>query len=187
VHDPGWDAAALVYLAWTWSQIVRADCDRTAAAVAVREDGSRALTDFVLILAAVASLAGVGDVIMLGAAKNDPISPGVAIALAITSVVLSWAVVHTIFTLRYARLYYAVRPPLLCRGSRGHRLQTGRAAALHGLRLPGLHHRHDVPGLRHRPDDATIRAAVLRHALLSYLFGAVISAVTINLVAGLSK
>ena len=95
-----------MYLAWTLSQIVRADCDRTAAAVAVREDGSRALTDFVLILAAVASLAGVGDVIMLGAAKNDPISPGVAIALAITSVVLSWAVVHTIFTLRYARLYY---------------------------------------------------------------------------------
>ena len=32
-----------------------------------------------------------------------------------------------------------------------------------------------------------IRATALRHALLSYLFGAVVIATTINLVAGLSK
>ena len=35
--------------------------------------------------------------------------------------------------------------------------------------------------------DKPIRATALRHALLSYLFGAVILATTINLVAGLSK
>jgi uncharacterized membrane protein len=34
---------------------------------------------------------------------------------------------------------------------------------------------------------STIRATALRHALLSYLFGAFIIAVTINLVAGLAK
>jgi len=33
----------------------------------------------------------------------------------------------------------------------------------------------------------SIRAAALRHALLSYLFGAVIVATTINLIAGLGK
>jgi uncharacterized membrane protein len=32
-----------------------------------------------------------------------------------------------------------------------------------------------------------IRATALRHALLSYLFGAVVLAITINLVAGLAK
>jgi uncharacterized membrane protein len=32
-----------------------------------------------------------------------------------------------------------------------------------------------------------IRATALRHALLSYLFGAIIIAATINLVSGLSK
>src|SRR3954447_6676889 len=65
----GWDVAALGYLVWTWRQIAPAGPDRTAAA-AVRVDGSRALADLVLILAAVASLAGVGDVITLGAARN---------------------------------------------------------------------------------------------------------------------
>jgi len=34
---------------------------------------------------------------------------------------------------------------------------------------------------------ADIRATALRHALLSYLFGAVILAATINLVAGLAN
>jgi uncharacterized membrane protein len=175
----GWDAAALGYLAWTWSQIARADADRTAA-VAVREDGLRALSDLVLLLAAVASLAGVGDVIMLGAARNDPISPGVAISLAVTSIVLSWAVVHTIFTLRYAHLYYVAASP-------------------------GIDFKQDEPpryldfayvaftiGMTFQVSDTdlkapTIRSTVLRHALLSYLFGAVIIAVTINLVAGLAK
>jgi len=33
----------------------------------------------------------------------------------------------------------------------------------------------------------TIRATVLRHALLSFLFGTVVLAITINLLAGLSR
>ena len=59
------------------------------AGVAVRGDGLWALSDVVLLLAAVASLAGVGDVMMLGAARNDPISPGVAISLAVTTDVIA--------------------------------------------------------------------------------------------------
>ena len=36
-------------------------------------------------------------------------------------------------------------------------------------------------------ETPSIRAAALRHALLSYLFGAVILAVAINLIAGLGS
>ncbi len=175
----GWDAAVLVYLVWMWIQIGPADADRTAA-VAVREDNSRQLSDLVLLLAAVASLGGVGYVVALGAARNNSISPGVAITLAITSVALSWALVHTLFTLRYARLYYT--------GVDG-----------------GIDFNQEMPprytdfaylaftvGMTFQVSDTdlqtpTIRATVLRHALLSYLFGAVIISLTINLVAGLTK
>ncbi|HEV7898723.1 MAG TPA: hypothetical protein VGP31_12855 [Planosporangium sp.] len=38
-----------------------------------------------------------------------------------------------------------------------------------------------------RTEPSAFRATVLRHALLSYLFGTVIVALTISLVAGLSK
>lgn len=175
----GWDAAALLYLVWMWTQIGPADADRTAA-LAVREDASRKMSDLVLLLAAVASLVGVGYVVALGAAKNDPIGPAEAITIAITSVVLSWTLVHTLFTLRYARLYYT--------GADG-----------------GIDFQQDLPprytdfaylaftiGMTFQVSDtdlqtSAIRATALRHALLSYLFGAIIIAVTINLVAGLSK
>ena len=172
--EGGWDAAAVLYLGWTWAQVGPADAGRTAA-LAVREDASRRISDLVLLLASVASLAGVGDLILLGSASGDPVPRGPAVALAITSVILSWAVVHTLFMLRYAWLYYV--------GGDG-----------------GIGFNQDEPpryldfaylaftiGMTFQVSDtdlqtSAIRATALRHALLSYLFGAVIIAVTINLV-----
>ena len=66
------------------------------------------------------------------------------------------------------------------------RLQPTRRSRLPRLRLPGVHDRDDVPGLRHRPDDPSGSPPALRHALLSYVFGTAIIAVTINVVAGLA-
>ena len=175
----GWDVAALVYLVWMWWRVGPADADRTAA-FAVREDASAAVSDVVLLLASVASIAGVGDLILLGSASGDPVSRGPAIALALASVVLSWAVVHTIFMLRYARLYYVgadggidfnqKEPPRY--------LDFAYLAFTVGMTFQVSDTNLETP---------RIRATALRHALLSYLFGAVIIAVTINLVAGLSK
>ena len=175
----GWDAAALVYLAWMWWQVAPADAGRTAA-LAVREDASARVSDVVLLLAAVVSLAGVGDLILLGSASGDPVSRGPAIALAITSVVLSWALVHTIFMLRYARLYYVG-------GDGGIDFQQKEPP-----RYLDFAYLAFTLGMTFQVSDtnletSAIRATALRHALLSYLFGAVIIAVTINLVAGLSK
>jgi uncharacterized membrane protein len=101
-------------------------------------------------------------------------------ALSFGSVALAWSVVHTVFTVRYAWLYYT--------GSNG------------GVDF----NENDSPqysdfaylafsiGMTYQVSDTDlvtkqIRATALRHALLSYLFGVVIIATTINLVAGLSK
>jgi uncharacterized membrane protein len=175
----GWDTAVCAYLLWVWIPIWGVDA-ATTARLAVREDASSAITDTVLLLAAVASLVGVGDVIVLGRARGNAVGPGLAIGLAVGSVVASWALVHTIFTLRYTRLYY-----------------VGQAG--------GIDFNQDDPprysdfaylaftiGMTFQVSDtalkgSTIRATALRHALLSYLFGAFIIAVTINLIAGLAK
>jgi len=175
----GWDIAALVYLVWIWCQIGPADPARTAA-VAVREDGSRALTDVVLLLAALASLVGVGYVLVLGGARNDPLSPDAALALAIASVVLSWSVVHTIYTLHYARQYYMGTPGGIDFNQDEPPRYTDFAYVAFSI---GMTFQVSDTDLR----TTTIRATALRHALLSYLFGAVIIAVVINLVAGLGK
>jgi uncharacterized membrane protein len=39
-------------------------------------------------------------------ASNVAVSPAAAIGIGITTIVLSWLVVHTVYTLRYAKLFY---------------------------------------------------------------------------------
>jgi uncharacterized membrane protein len=174
----GWDVAAAVYVAWTWRTVWRLDPAETAR-LSVREDPGRAAADAVLLIASVASLLAIALVIA-GGTGGDNRTRDARAALAVVSVVLSWTVVHTVFTLRYARLYYT--------GPDGRdRLQPGGPAALLRLRVPGLHHRDDVPGLRHRAADPgdPVGGAPPRAAVVPA--GAVILATTINLVSGLLR
>jgi len=114
------------------------------------------------------------------AVRDDPSVPvtdSVIVDAGVASVALSWAAVHTIFTLRYARTT-THGPPA---GSSS----TKRTARLHGLRLCRLHHRHDLSGVRHRSLIEADQGTALRHALISYVFGAVIVGLTINVVGSL--
>ena len=174
----GWDSAAIVYLLWTWRTIWGLDPEETARR-ALREDPGKIVADVLLLSASVTSLVAVG-VVLLQAGKSHGLSKHLLIALGIVSVVLAWAVVHTVFALRYAVLYYVDRrggidfndedPP---------RYSDFAYVAL----TIGMTFQVSDTDLRTKE----IRAAAIRHGLLSYLFGAVIIATTINLVAGFTK
>lgn len=172
-----WDFAAVVYLLTTWPRILHMDGEQTAAD-AEREDPTRAGADLTLLVAAVVSLVAVGYIIV-EAASHKPLVAGIEVGLGVASVVASWAVVHTIYTLRYARLYYS--------GADG-------GIDFHGggrPRFSDFAYLAFTVGMTFQVSDtelntSEIRATVLRHSLLSYLFGTVIVALTINLVAGLS-
>jgi uncharacterized membrane protein len=173
----GWDGTAVVLVGWVWLRIVRLDAEATAQ-MAVREDPTAAATDVLLLSAAVASLLAVGLVVSRSNEPGSSAALGRA-GLGIASVVLSWALVHTVHTLRYAALYYSgpdggigfnqAEPPRY--------LDFGYVAFTVGMTFQVS----DTALCR-----TDIRAVALRHALLSYLFGAVILASTINLVAGLA-
>jgi uncharacterized membrane protein len=174
----GWDTAAVIWVAWTWCSVWRLDADATARRAA-REDPGRAGADALLLTASVMSLAGV--VLVVARASNAAgLAKSLQVGLGVASIICSWSVIHTVFTLRYARLYYAgadggvdfkqTEPP----------------------RLSDFAYMAFCIGMTFQVSDtdlksATFRATVLRHALLSYLFGAVIIATTINLLAGLTK
>ena len=171
----GWSAACIVYLVWIWKTIGHMDA-ATTKAHAYREDPTRTMSDVLLVLASLASLVVTVFVLVLtsraGGAEADILG-----AVAILSVVLSWLLIHTLYTLRYAVLYYS--------GSQG-----------------GISFNQDEPpaygdfaylaftiGMTFQVSDtnismSVIRMAAIRHALLSYLFGAVILATLVNLVAG---
>jgi uncharacterized membrane protein len=170
-----WCAAAAVFLAWVWLAVGRKDPDETAEH-AKAEDGSRAASDIVLLGASVASLGAVG-LTLSEAGKRSETTQGLLIGLAVLAVALSWASVHTVYTLRYADLYYT--------GSSGGMDFHGEAPDYLDFAYFGF-----TVGMTFQVSDTdvqarSIRRTVLRHSLLAYLFGAVIVAVTINLVASL--
>ncbi len=174
----GWEIAAAGYVAWEWLTVRRLDAEATAVR-AGREDPGQATADAVLLLASVASLGAVGLVIASTGSQSGATAV-VQIALALASVVASWAVVHVVFMLRYARLYY-VDPDGGVDFNQDEK-PTYLDFAYLAFTIGMTFQVSDTEFTNSR-----MRAVALRHALLSYLFGAVILASTINLVAGLGR
>jgi uncharacterized membrane protein len=174
----GWDAAAAAYLLGCWLSIWPLDATATAE-LATKEDPSHPAADVVLIGAAVASLASVG-LVLFGAGQASGTAQIVRVTLGVVSVGLSWAVVHTVFCLKYARLYFSDSPGGIDFNQSEPPDYTDFAYMAFTL------------GTTYQVSDTVIRSTVIRrtalkHSLVSFLFGTVILASTINLIAGLSR
>jgi uncharacterized membrane protein len=172
----GWDAGAATFLVWAVGSVWWKDPVETARH-ARSEDVSRPTADLILIVASVASLVAVG--FTLGQAGHRVgTDKGMLILLAISAVTLAWATVHTVYMLRYSHLYY--EPP---KGGIEFDLKEPpdyRDFAYLALTI----------GMTFQVSDTALnqkrmRRTALRHALLSYVFGTVIVAVSINVVASL--
>lgn len=173
----GWMLAAAVFVGWMWATIWPMTSPQTRRH-ACRDDPGQATSDVMILVAAVASLGAVG--LLLSGSQATGSGKDLVAALSVASVALAWGTVHTVFTARYARVYYV--------NSFG-----------------GVDFNEDVEpryrdfaylaftvGMTFQVSDTDItrqrfRDTVLRHMLLSYLLGAVVIATTINLVAGLAK
>lgn len=174
----GWIAAALTYTIWVWLKVHNLDAQATESH-AMREDPSRGMADTLLVVASIASLAIVGFILVRAASIAEP-SRAVLAGLAIVSVGLSWALIHTLFTLRYAYLYYDNTPG----GVDFNQKEAPDYGDFAYLAFTlGMTYQVSDTAI----GDREIRKSALRHALLSYLFGAVILATVINLVAGLGQ
>jgi uncharacterized membrane protein len=172
----GWDVAAAVLLAWVWFTIWPMGSAETSRH-ATREDPTRPVSDVVLLGAAVVSLAAVG-LVVIGAGTARGAQADVLAGIGVLTVALSWGTVHTVFTLRYALLYYGAHDG----GIDFNQSMPPRYSDFAYLAF--------TLGMTFQVSDTDlktpeIRATSLRHALLSYLFGAVIVATVINLVAGM--
>lgn len=179
VYSPtaGWAAACTVYIAWSWIVVGRMDA-KQAKEYAVQEDPGRAGLE---VLIQIAAVAGIGAVAMLLVSSKD--AHGVAKAIipvfALVSLALSWFLVHTLFMLRYASLYYA--------NDGGIDFNQDDDPVFVDFAYVAF-----TLGMTYQVSDTdlqtrAIRTTALRQALLSYLFGAVILAASINLVAGLAN
>ena len=173
----GWDAGALTFVAWMWLSVWWLDAEQTARR-ARRDDPARVVADFLLLSASVVSLVAVG-VVLIKAGRSHGTAKDVLVGVGVLSVLIGWTMVHTVFTLRYARLYYSEHAG--------------------GVDFKGDRPRYTdfcylafTIGMTYQVSDTDIerrdiRMTALRHGLLSYLFGAVIIATKINLIASLTR
>ncbi len=174
----GWVSAATVFLGWTWKVIGGMDAQQTAAH-ATDDDPSKDISRLLVLGASVASLLGVGY-LLVQASSTKGAAQGIAAALGVTSVAISWLVVHTLFTLHYALLYYE---------DDGRGVDFSQPAP---PRYADFAYLAFTVGMTFQVSDTTltthaVRSSVLRHALLSYLFGSLILATSVNLVASLAS
>ena len=176
-------AATVILLDWV---IIISSHPLEVRKIAKLQDSSRTFLFAFITAASVASLGaivyllkstkGLGDT-----AKNEHI------LLAIGAVIVSWILLHTIYTLRYAHLYYDVDTDI-----------DGQTKAVGGLQFPGK----DQPdyldfvyfsfivGMTFQVSDVNItsrriRRVCLMHALMSFAFNTAILALSINVISGL--
>jgi len=173
-----WDIASAVLLGWTWRSLWPLDGTQTAKH-ATEESPSRVNTDLLLLGGSIISLAAVG-LVLVRASRETGLDKGLLVATGVASIVLAWSVVHTVYTLRYAKLYYQGSPGGID-FNEDDSPDYGDFAYL-ALTI-GMTFQVSDTDLTTKP----MRRLALRHALLSYLFGALIIATTINLIAGLGK
>jgi uncharacterized membrane protein len=180
-----WNAFAFTIILLCWIRIIFTDV-RTVLRSAKLQDAGRTAIFLFVIAAACTSLFAVA--VQLGTAKG---LHGRAltghILLAAGTVVCSWFLVHTVFTMHYAHGYYRQAET------------AGGIEKGHGLDFPGKRepdfldfaYFSFVIGMTFQVSDVQISSRRLRrlalvHGMLSFAFNTVILAFAINLVSGLS-
>ena len=177
-----WDVFALSYIISNWVVIFKRSTKQIRE-VATKEDGSRA---FVFALIILASFASMLTVLLLILSKQVIETAGnIYLPVAVGGMMLSWIMVHTLFTFHYAHLYY-----------NDDEKDAGQCAE--GLNFPDeknpdyldFAYFSFVIGMTFQVSDVEIsskkiRRLALLHGLLSFGLNTFVVALTINVIAGL--
>ncbi|MGB6352195.1 MAG: DUF1345 domain-containing protein [Pseudolabrys sp.] len=176
----GWDIGVVLYLVLVYQLMVTCGIDEIRRRAAEDDEGAVAL----LVLTGLSGLAIMGAIVAeLGIAKvaGQPRS-GYGIAIAMATIFVSWAFIHTIFALHYAHEYY---------GERGDH-------AIGGLNFPGRQppdywdflYFSLVIAMTSQVSDVVITSKVIRriatvHGALAFFFNVSVIALTVNIISNL--
>lgn len=181
-----WLTFAIFQLIFMWT-IIFSFHPKKVKAFAEKEDTSAPFIFLFVLLAAVISLFAI--IFLLRNIPNES-KGGISlhILLSFSSIFCSWMLVHTLFTLRYAHLYY----------KGGNLATSGKQADATALDFPNekepdyldFAYFAFVVGMTFQVSDVEIssrriRRLALLHGLLSFIYNTVIVAFSINIISGL--
>lgn len=175
-----WNVFALTDITLAWRTILKKNAKETVQNAKL-QDSSRSTILIFMIVTALMSLIAISLLLKL-AKHSTGFSVDVILAFALFTVVISWTLVHTVFAIHYAHLYYAYTEG----GHKG------------GLEFPketnpafaDFAYYSFVVGMTFQVSDVQVTSKKLRkltliHGLISFLFNTFILAVAINIIAGL--
>ncbi|WP_374949488.1 DUF1345 domain-containing protein [Mucilaginibacter sp.] len=178
-----WVGFSLTIIILSWIVILWAH-PKDIRKIARLEDSSRYLISLFVTSASLISLLAIFLLLKSSKGESQQTVAGY-VFLSMGAVVTSWWLVHTIYTLRYAHLYYSVE--------KGNRNPAG------GLEFPGDDKEPDymdfvyfsfVLGMTFQVSDVEISSKLIRriawrHGLISFAFNTAIVALSINVISGL--
>jgi uncharacterized membrane protein len=170
----GWAVTSTAVLVWVWRISWPQDSDGTKRLA--EAEGRTHVTEMAVLLAAVASLVAIVNAVAT-AGRHDAVAVAVVV-LAAVDTILSWALVHTVYALKYARFYY---------------LGVDGGIAFSSDERPtysDFAYLAFTVGMSFAVSDSQLAATEgrklgLGHALLSYLFGTILIASAVSLLTSL--
>lgn len=181
-----WISFASTTLFFSWVTILLRH-PKEIGAVAKEQDSSFWVIFLVVVTAAFVSLFGI-ILLLQNLSTKSRQGLSLHIVLSMIAVTLSWLVIHTVFTIRYAHLYYDT----------SYIPQNGAQPSARGLQFPGeelpdfldFAYFSFVLGMTFQVADINItgrrfRRLALLHGLLSFVYNTAIIALTINIISGL--
>ena len=176
----GWNTFSLCMIIMSWVSFFITDSKQIREQAKV-QDPSRTIIFIIIIISTLASFFAV-LLLILSKGENDNTS-SLRIAVAVAGMLFSWFLIHTIFTLRYAHIFYG-----------DHETKPNTHAG--GLEFPGdskpeyldFAYYSFVLGMTFQVSDVQITSKRLRslamlQGLLSFVFNTIMIALTINLIA----
>lgn len=178
-----WIATALSIIIFDWITILLAH-PKQIRKMASLEDSSRFIIFLFVLVASMVSLIAIYLLLKSSKDESEATAAGYVI-LAIAAVFVSWWMVHTVFAMRYAHLFYAS--------------DKVKKTPIGGLEFPGGQEDPDymdfiyfsfVIGMTFQVSDVEISSRKIRrlawaHGLISFAFNTTIVALSINVISGL--
>ena len=172
-----WVVAGLIFLGWAWGWNWRADA-HTTRVIAQEEGKARRVVDALILWATMVSLVAV--VFALLRSQQADVVGVLSAILALVAVVVSWALINTVYAFKLARLYYHDQQHEFDFDQRQEPTYSDFAFVSFTV------------GMAYTFEDANLSSTEMRrmalgHALLAYAFGTFVIAVAINLVTSLGQ
>ena len=177
-----YDAAMLTLLGFLWLRALHADARLTRARAALDDPGRNAITLVVLGTVVVGLVAAIAIIGHGPQVKNDT-EKWVAYALGVLAIAVGWFAVHTVYTFRYAHMFWFDED------------QDGQPG---GFNFPGTEDPSDYDfayfsfciGTSFAVSDpqvteTRVRREVMVHSIISFAYNSVIVGMVINLFAGI--